>query len=165
MPSCHRMVTLSCSVHKLNIIFRISGLVFHFSLLLWPPIVVVLTNYNRGSYASRNSYKTPRQPLTFCIFSSSASGDPVGPLQITKATMWIFSSWTPIIVQGPSSGCIHRGKMDVIYGWKCCIQLTSASSSETEVSLNWMAVYGIDRRPWHCLVFSSIYTITISSPK
>jgi hypothetical protein len=68
------MVTLSCSVHKLNIIFRISGLVFHFSLLLWPPIVVVLTNYNRGSYASRNSYKTPRQPLTFCIFSSSASG-------------------------------------------------------------------------------------------
>jgi hypothetical protein len=99
------------------------------------------------------------------LFASFRHPLPVGPLQITKATMWIFSSWTPIIVQGPSSGCIHRGKMDVIYGWKCCIQLTSASSSETEVSLNWMAVYGIDRRPWHCLVFSSIYTITISSPK
>ena len=77
------------------------------------------------------------------LFASFRHPLPVGPLQITKATMWIFSSWTPIIVQVPSSGCIHRGKMDIIYASKCCIQLTSVWSSETEVSLNWMAAYGM----------------------
>ena len=50
------MVTLDCSVHKLRIICRISDLVFHFSLLLWPPIAVVLTIYYRGAIQVKISW-------------------------------------------------------------------------------------------------------------
>jgi hypothetical protein len=152
LPSYHKTVTPDCSVHKLKIICRISDLVFNI-LLLWAAYrySCSMTSDLKGSCPSRNSLWNSSSAINFFIFASTTSGR---FRQITKATVWISSSWSPITVQGPSSSCIYCGKLDVIYGWKCCVQLTSAWSSETEVSQ-------LDGSLWHWSTPSALFGIFI----
>ncbi len=155
------MVTLDCSVHKLRIICRISGLVFHFSLLLWPPIAVVLTIYYRGAIQVEISWWNSSSAIDFLhlfvirfrsVPSNHQSNDV--DLQLVNANH--------------SPGTLHPAVF-IAARWTSSTDENAASSwhphdLQKRKCLNWMAVYGTDRRPRHCLVFSSIYTITISSP-
>ena len=96
LPSYHKTVTgLFCAQVKDHLQDIRFGIQFFVIVRAAYRCSCSMTSDLKGSCPSRNSLWNSLSAIDFFIFASTTSGR---FRQITKATVWIFSSWSPITV-------------------------------------------------------------------